>query len=244
VKLATSVWQKVERRLSRFCERRTVKLMYDKGVVCFTFDDVRRSACVEGAAILDRYAVKGTFYISGGKTGISSYHTAWDLLRLANRGHELGSHGFGHHSYQSIGKAEILADVEDNRSFFAKLGCDTQENFAYPYGHVSPSVKRITSCEFASLRGIQPGINYPTVDLALLKSFPLYRHLWTETTLARVLEENARLRGLVIFFTHGILADPGEFDCSTELFDFAVRTSITSGNRIASVRDALPRRAQ
>jgi len=237
--LAISTWQKIERRLARFCERRTVTLKSDTGIVCFTFDDVPRSACIEGSTVLEKYGLNGTFYVCGGWTGTSDFHTRADLLRLADSGHELGCHGFAHRSYQSISESEILADIEQNRSFFREVGCDVPRHFAYPYGHVSPSVKRIVAREFISSRGIQPGINYSTIDLALLKSFPLYQHLWTENTIARLLEKNAGLRGLLIFFTHRVRADPDEHDCSIELLERAVEISIASGNKVMSVGDAL-----
>jgi peptidoglycan/xylan/chitin deacetylase (PgdA/CDA1 family) len=210
-----------------------------EGSVCFTFDDLQRSACVNGAAILERYNLKGTFYVAGGLTGIGKYHTCADLIQLVGGGHELGSHGYSHHSYQSLDESEILSDLQDNRSFFKKLGFHEPQSFAYPYGHVSASVKRIVCEKFVSSRGIQPGINFPTADLALLKAYPLYQHLWTESTLARTLKENAKVCGLLVFVVHGVVADPGHFDCSIELLDAAVRISISSGNRVVSIGEAL-----
>lgn len=238
MKFVTLFWQKIERHLARACARRTVELAYDVGTVCFTFDDVPRSACNEGAAILAKYGATGTYYICGGLTGTGKYHTTADLLDLVGGGHELGSHGFGHYGYQSR-DIDILSDLQSNLTFFKNLGCEAPQNFAFPYGHVSPYTKRIVAPKFVSLRGIRPGINHPVADLSLLKSFPLYERLWTETALARVLEENSELRGLLIFFTHGVGANPDQFDCSNGLLDFAVRTSIASGNRVASVKDAL-----
>jgi peptidoglycan/xylan/chitin deacetylase (PgdA/CDA1 family) len=234
-------WQKIERHLARYCACRSVHLKYDTGVVCFTFDDVRRTACDSGAAILQRYGVRGTFYVSGGLTEIRNNHTRADLLRIAEGHHELGCHGFGHFSYQSISALEIMSDIQKNRFFFEKLGFGAPQNFAFPFGHVSTAAKRIVACKFMSARGIHPGINYPSADLALLKSFPLYDHRWDKASLARLLEENARIRGLLVFFAHGILKDPGQFDCSIELMDFAVRLAIARGNKVVPIREALPR---
>jgi hypothetical protein len=183
--------------------------------------------------------VRGTFYVSGGLTEIRNNHTRADLLRIAKGDHELGCHGFGHFSYQSISTLEILSDIEKNRSFFEELGFGAPQNFAYPFGHLNTAAKRIVARKFMSARGIHPGINYPTADLALLKSFPLYEHRWDKNSLARLLEENARIRGLLVFFAHGILKDPGQFDCSMELMDFAVRLSIASGNRVGPIREVV-----
>jgi peptidoglycan/xylan/chitin deacetylase (PgdA/CDA1 family) len=232
-------WSKIERRVARYRACRTMSLMQDTGIVCFTFDDVQRSACVNGAAILDKHGLKGTFYISGGLTETSNYHTLADLLQLVGSGHEIGSHGYSHHSYQSLSKDEIVVDLEKNLCFFEKLGCRPPENFAYPYGHVSTSAKRIVSRKFVSSRGIQPAINFSTTDLALLKAFPLYHHLWTEKSLALKLGENAKICGLSVFVVHGVVSEPGKFDCSIELLESAVRISLSCGNRVMSLREAL-----
>src|SRR5262249_42604376 len=154
---ALSIWRKIERRLARFCERRTVRPQYSTGLVCFTFDDVPHSACLEGSAVLENYGAKGTFYVCGGLTDTGDFHSRTDLLKLVDRGHELGCHGYRHLGYQSIGRSEILADIQANRSFFKQLGCEIPRHFAYPYGHVSPLVKQIVAGEFISSRGVQPG---------------------------------------------------------------------------------------
>jgi peptidoglycan/xylan/chitin deacetylase (PgdA/CDA1 family) len=236
---AVSVWHKIERRLARICECQIVELKYDTGIICFSFDDVPKSACLQGNTILEKYGLKGTYYICGGLTETGEYHTKSDLLRLVDVGHELGCHGYGHRSYQSISEAEMLADIQRNRYFFEEIGCDLPRHFAYPYGHVSPSVKRVVAREFSSARGVQPGINYPNIDLALLKSFPLYQRLWNENSIVEVIEKNARLGGLLIFFTHGVSPNPNEFDCSIELLDFAIQTSMASANKVLPVGEAL-----
>lgn len=241
MKLPSLLRQKIERRLARYCERRPFVLNYEKGTVCFTFDDVRHSACTDGAAVLEKHGVHGTFYVCGGLTGTGTYHSETDLQRLLGAGHELACHGFAHIRHQSLTRMEILADLYKNRIFFENIGCDPPQNFAYPYGFISPFSKRVVAHEFVSLRGIRPAINFPLVDLALVKSFPLYQHLWRKTALAQALERNAKVRGLLTFFTHGIVSAPGQFDCSAELLDFAVRMAIASGNRVTSMREALPR---
>jgi len=239
MKLPTELLRKVERRLARVRERRVINLNFDQGIVCFTFDDARRSACNHGAALLENYGARGTFYISGGLTGTDVNHTTADIVRLADAGHEIGCHGFAHRSYQSFNESEILADLAANRAFFKHLSCSVPKNFSYPFGHVSPFAKRVLTSKFNSLRGISPGINHGATDLALLKSFALYGHRWTEAEIDELLLRNARLRGLLMFFTHGVTKSPGEFDCSTKLLDFAIRRALASSNKVMTVQSAL-----
>jgi peptidoglycan/xylan/chitin deacetylase (PgdA/CDA1 family) len=237
--MRSDLWRKLERHLARYSARRTVPIALESGVVCFTFDDLQSSACNKGMTILERYDVKGTFYVCGQLTGWQRYHTHEDLRRLANNAHELACHGFGHASYQSINKAEILDDLRQNEVFFQEYGYGEAKNFAYPYGHVSPFAKRIASPMFTSLRGIHPGINSKVADLALLRAFPLYEGIWSKERLVKLLERNAEISGLTIFFSHGIVPDPGVFDCSDELLEFAVRLAIATGNKVMPVREAI-----
>lgn len=214
------------------------------GVVSFTFDDVPQSACRIGREILERHACRGTYYVSGGATDSDSrkgrMHSRGDLLGLLHSGHELGCHGFGHRNYQALTAEEIRADIGRNRRFFEDLGCDAAaQSFAYPFGCVSPSVKRLIGQEFASARGIHNELNIGRTDLALLNASPLYQKLWDQPCLATLIEQNAREKGWLIFFTHEVVKDPDEFGCTPSLLEFAIREANALGCRVLAVKHAL-----
>lgn len=235
---------KVERRLARYLAAKRVRMLNKSAVVSFTFDDVPQSACHEGRDILEQHGCRGTYYVCGGFTDAGSaggkMHSRGDLLHLLDRGHELGCHGYGHLDYQALTAGEITADIARNRSFFQELGCDASGlNFAYPFGCVSPAVKRLIGREFSSARGIRPELNVVRADLGLLNSLPLYQHLWKECALAEMIERNARESGWMIFFTHGVVDQPNQFGCTPSLLDFAVRKALESGARVVPVRQAL-----
>lgn len=239
-----SLRHKVERRLARHLAAKHVRMRNRSPVVSFTFDDVPQSACREGRDILERHACRGTYYVCGGFTDATTaggkMHSRGDLSSLLDRGHELGCHGYGHLDYQTLSAGEIRADISRNRSFFQELGCDASGlNFAYPYGCVSPAVKRLIGRGFNSARGIRPELNVVRADLALLNSPPLYQHLWEEHSLAQMIERNARENGWLIFFTHGVLERPDQFDCTPSMLDFAVQKALQSGARVAPVKQAL-----
>jgi peptidoglycan/xylan/chitin deacetylase (PgdA/CDA1 family) len=239
-----SLWHKVERRIARFSARKPISMCNEMGVVSFTFDDVPQSACRRGRAILERYGYHGTYYICGGNTDLMSdkgnMHSRGDLLGLVEGGHELGCHGFGHRNYQTLTIEEIRADISRNRSFFEDLGCDVAaQNFAYPFGCVSPTVKRLIGREFISARGIRNDLNVNRADLALLNAPPLYQNLWNRTSLAELIERNARQKAWLIFFTHEVVDDPGEFGCTPSLLEFAVQETRASGCLVLPVIRAL-----
>lgn len=239
-----SLKHKVERRLARYLSGKWIDMRNDSGVVSFTFDDVPQSACRNGREILERHACHGTYFICGGCTDLASprgrMHSREDLSGLLLGGHELGCHGFGHKNYQALTTEEIRADIGKNRRFFEDLGCGAAaQSFAYPFGCVSPSVKRLIGQEFASARGIQNEMNVGRADLALLNASPLYQRLWDQARLAALIERNASEKGWMLFFTHEVVDDPDEFGCTPSLLEFAIREANALGCRVLAVKHAL-----
>jgi len=239
-----NLWHKVERRLARHLAAKRIRMRNNTAVVSFTFDDVPQSACRTGRDILERYGCRGTYYVCGGLTDWSSsngsMHSRADLLSLLDAGHELGCHGYGHQNYQTLTIEEIRADISRNRIFFEELGCDVVAlNFAYPFGCVSPVIKRVASHEFVSARGIRPDLNAYQADLALLNAPPLYEYLWNESSLGKLIDRNARKKAWLIFFTHEVVDEPDQFGCTPSLLDFAVRKAQESGALVLPVKHAL-----
>src|SRR5438874_10230057 len=89
-----------KRNASRFVFRRPLAIRTQVPLISFTFDDFPRSALAAGGAILNRYGLSGTYYISFGLLGKNSPSgpicVTDDLRELGERGHELGCHTFSH----------------------------------------------------------------------------------------------------------------------------------------------------
>jgi peptidoglycan/xylan/chitin deacetylase (PgdA/CDA1 family) len=240
----STVWQKIERRIASWTLGRPAKLDLASGIVSFTFDDAPQSACRRGREILERHDTRGTYYICGACTGLRSatgpFHTREDLLRLKENNHELGCHGFGHRSYQTISKDMIRADIIENRRFFERqLSTEAPPNFAYPFGCVSPATKQIIAKEFTSGRGGRHQSNVGHVDLALLSSMQLYERIWNHTSLGRCIEKAAENREWLIFVSHDVIEEPSEFGCKPALLEFAVKRAREFGLRVIPIGDAL-----
>ena len=241
-----TIRQKVERRLARHLAVKPLRMLSGGAVVSFTFDDVPQSACREGRDVLEQQGCRATYYACGSFTDTSSsgarMHSRDDLLGLLERGHELGCHGYRHLDYQTLSGDEIAQDLSRNRDFFTEMGCASQvENFAYPYGCVSPSVKSAIGREFNSARGVWRGLNRGCADLALLRAEPLYQSLCTQSSLDELIDRNAQSKGWLIFFTHGVVDQPDRFGCTPALLDYAVRKSLASGAHVMPINRALRR---
>lgn len=236
--------KKINRRLARVTNVKRATLAHSPCSVSFSFDDVPQSACHTGSRILEDRGCRGSFYVCGELTGkecaTEHFHTRDDLCGLRERGHEVACHGYAHLDYQSVSLDQIRRDLDRNRAFFREMGwSEPPRNFAYPYGCVSPAVKALCGDEFASARGVQEAINESTCDLALLKSVLLSADTVTPERLDHWIEETQDRKGWLIFFTHRVVNDPGEFDCTPELLEMAVERSMSAGCTISTVGEVL-----
>jgi peptidoglycan/xylan/chitin deacetylase (PgdA/CDA1 family) len=247
---SASLLSKIERRIARAVVKRPMALQLSAPTVTFTFDDVPQSACVRGRALLERHDATGTFYVCGGYTGTvreQPMHTQADLLSVLAAGHELGCHGFAHLDHQAIGPGRAVDDMDRNRRFLQELGVADVDtlNFAYPFGCVNAGIKRVVHGRYRSARGVVGGQHLGVVDANLLGAVPLYDATITPQAVAALIESNARQRGWLVFFTHGVLAQPGPFDCSPTLLAHALAAARDTGSLIQSVQATMgPQRAR
>ena len=119
----------VDRLANRLIWRFAAKprdVVTDVPLISFTFDDVPDSALHNGATILERHGVRGTFYIAGGLAGrvevdrtlISSDGCA----DLADRGHEVGCHTYSHTKIRRMSGGGLARDLDRNADYLKRSG--------------------------------------------------------------------------------------------------------------------------
>lgn len=239
----TAMERAIARRLARYTGRVMRPLPLTRSIVSFTFDDVPSSACTTAADMVGAAGARATYYVSGGLDrdtgGRANYHSARELGRLCEDGHEIGCHGFYHLNYQSISLEKVEADIAMNRAYFTEHGLPIPKNFAYPYGCVDRVVKRACARLFTSCRGVQNGINCGNVDLALLKAVPLFSHQLTAARIDTLLNKLTSPGCWLIFYGHGVMNDPGSYDCTPDLLAHALSATTSRGLPILTVAAAL-----
>ena len=130
---------KLTRLLARNVATKKLTMRNPRPLVSFTFDDAAATACTTGAALLEQFHARGTFYISGGKCGKPSptgrLATIEQLKALHANGHEIACHTFSHMPVVGISRQALASDLDRNRFFLQSiLGQIPIGNFAYPYG--------------------------------------------------------------------------------------------------------------
>jgi peptidoglycan/xylan/chitin deacetylase (PgdA/CDA1 family) len=107
------------------------------------------------------------------------FYDETDLKELAAAGHEIACHGFGHQPTPTLTTEELKKDAERNTEFLKPfLGGGAPVSYAFPYGRVSPRTKRFMAPRFSNVRGVHPGVNVGTVDLAQLNAVSLEKRCW------------------------------------------------------------------
>jgi peptidoglycan/xylan/chitin deacetylase (PgdA/CDA1 family) len=235
---------RVGNKLARHLRVSPATLNNSRPMVSFTFDDAPISAATRGAAMLEEYNARATFYLAGGLvdawsgnwTGLSADH----IVGLHRRGHEIACHTFSHARATDLTEAAMAAELEKNRLYLQGLDSSISiENFAYPYGTGSVLRKRQLGKAFHSSRGILPGVNSGTVDLQYLRAVPLIEHQIDRDGIDRVFDEALASNGWLIFYGHDVEATPSPYGCSPELLRHALEAAARRKIPGLSVADAL-----
>ncbi|WOS66437.1 polysaccharide deacetylase family protein [Sinorhizobium fredii] len=243
VKIGALIDRLANRAIWRLARARR-KLETDMPLVSFTFDDVPDSALHEGAAALERYDVRGTFYIAGGLAGQvekdRALITPEGCAELLARGHEIGCHTFAHQRVRSAGS--LAADLDRNAEYLTSVGvAPPARNFAFPYNAAWPLARPELRRRYRSCRAGGEAINRGSVDPLMLKAVEIRQPEQHAQTLTRWIDEVVGEPGWLIFFTHDIAPRPTPYGCAPETFDNLVRYAVEKGCRVLPVDRALDR---
>ncbi len=214
----------------------------EEPIVSFTFDDVPDTALTHGAAILERYGARGTFYIAGGLEGrIEADRTLLDrdgCLELFRRGHEIGCHTFAHRRVRSHGRL-LASDLQRNALFREAAGINRPaRNFAFPYNAAWPPARPALAARYLTCRGAGEAINRGAVDPLMLQAVEIRQPEEHARGLTTWIDDVANQPGWLIFFTHDIAETPTSYGCTPDTFEHLVRHARDRGCRLLTVEDA------
>jgi peptidoglycan/xylan/chitin deacetylase (PgdA/CDA1 family) len=236
---------RIKRRVARHLRTKPFIMRNTAPLVSFTFDDVADTAYTNGAAVLDGYGIRGTFYIAGGTCGTSE--TYWrvidhDQVRdLHARGHEIGCHTFSHTAVDELDAPAMEEEWRRNLETMRGLCPDIEiTNFCYPLGVVSLERKLQLQKHFDTCRGIFEGVNSGIIDLGLLKVIELYDRTLSRDKLRYVLRDASHRNGWVIFYAHDVTQQPSLMGCSPAFLRTVIETVRAHNMECLSIRQALP----
>lgn len=236
-----TVIDKVRRKVARFVAQKPARFAFDRPTLSISFDDAPVSAVRAGAEILEAAGVRGTFYISAGLCGRDSpmgeYAGMDEVLRVAAAGHEIGCHSYSHLDCGRSPADVIACDVDLNAATLAEHGLTT-ETFAYPYGEISPTAKRVLGDRFQALRTVNAGLVAGDADLAGLPGVGI-EGPGGEAKARKWLDKAKGKNGWVILFTHDVRSEPSQWGCTPQVLEGLVKDALADGFQILPVRDVL-----
>ncbi|MCE5222318.1 MAG: polysaccharide deacetylase family protein [Clostridium sp.] len=83
--------------------------------------------------ILEKYNVKGTFFIMGGWVNYSEDNVN-KLKLIKERGHEIGNHSYKHPSFTKIGANKMKEEIEKTNEIIEKYTGEKPKLFRFPSG--------------------------------------------------------------------------------------------------------------
>jgi glycosyltransferase involved in cell wall biosynthesis/peptidoglycan/xylan/chitin deacetylase (PgdA/CDA1 family) len=229
-----------QRATARFSARRPFAISTETPLISFTFDDFPRSALLAGGAILQSFGLAGTYYASLGLMGRQAptgpIFLPEDLEGLLEQGHELGCHTFSHCDAWDTQPSVFEDAIIQNRQVLSELVPEASfKTFSYPISVPRVGTKRRISKYFECCRCGGQTLNVGNVDLNYLSAYFLEKSRDNPEAVKKLIDQNRRDRGWLIFATHDICKDPTPWGCTPSFFEEIVRYAMNSGARILPV---------
>lgn len=217
-----SLYGKLRRRLARAMSRKPASLVLRRPMITFSFDDAPASAAAEGARILERHGLHGTYFISAGLMGAESHLGAYarvdEVKALNAAGHEIACHTFSHLDCGKASSAAIAADLDRNAQVLKQMGLPQCRTFAYPYGDVSPQAKTLIGQRFLAGRALHHGLIASGADLNQAPAIGIEGACGEQT--AREWMERAKAQSAwLVLYTHDVRDNPSSWGCTPEVFE-------------------------
>ncbi len=139
-----------------------------KGLVGLTFDDGYADFLDSALPLLRRHGFTATVYVLPGRLGGEN---AWDtagprksllsedqIVRIAEAGMEIGSHGLTHVALPEVDDAVLAAETRESRVLLEDMTGGPVDGFCYPYGKVDPrAIHAVRKAGYRYACAIDPG---------------------------------------------------------------------------------------
>jgi peptidoglycan/xylan/chitin deacetylase (PgdA/CDA1 family) len=126
----------------------------------FTFDDGTADHYFTVAPILERYGVRGIFYVSTALVGRAGYLTLAQCREMQARGHAIESHGHEHKALLGAAESELSGQLALSRQLLKDNGLGQWSLLAVAGGYADARVAQAARAQgYRSLRTLQWGYN-------------------------------------------------------------------------------------
>ena len=185
-------------------------------MVTFSFDDSGASQPNIALPLLQRYGVKGTFFV------VPQWHTWVTTARsMLADGHEFAGHGMTHRSMTTLTTQELDDELRLARQWIETNIGGKVDSFASPSVAYNATVIAAVKRYYGNHRGGDTDLNFVGTDVYVLKSDFIYNTSTTASICARV-REAARQKGWLLLTFHDFTLDASStqgFTCPASIFE-------------------------
>ncbi|MCC6810263.1 MAG: polysaccharide deacetylase family protein [Deltaproteobacteria bacterium] len=152
-----------------------------RGMVTFTFDDSAQSHPDVAIPLLNRYGVKGTFFV------VPQWHT-WTAAAqlLATQGHEFADHGMTHATLTGLGAQQLDDELRLSKQWIETNIASPVDSFATPSAAFNDTVVAAAKRHFGSHRGGVEEFNSVGSDVFRLGSHFAYNTTTSQSVCDRI----------------------------------------------------------
>lgn len=132
---------------------------FNRPLITITFDDGIESAITESVPVLKEYGFPATFFVYTAALNTSGHFSDDEVIALKNAGHEIGSHSVNHPHLKTLTYREVDNELAKSKQILEELIKAPVNNFAAPYGEVSPEIVEQIKKYYKSNRSVIIGYN-------------------------------------------------------------------------------------
>ena len=234
----SSFYGKLRRRLARLIYTKPARFEgLARPLLTISFDDAPTSAAHAGAAVLEKYGTRGTFFISAGLSGSDShlgpYTTEAEIKALHAAGHEIACHTHSHLDCGRASAAEIALDLDLSASAFCQMGLPPATTFAYPYGDVSPQAKSVLNDRFLASRALHHGFITPGTDLNQTPAVGIEGPDGEQTAIDWLIRAEDETAWLVLY-SHDVRENPSAWGCTPQTLERLIVRALDMGFEVVT----------
>lgn len=131
---------------------------FKRALVSITFDDGWQSQYTNGLPLLNKYKVKGTFYLVPGFMNTPNYVTTSQAQAIQKAGNQIGSHTMDHPDLTTLSSTQVTNELaQSQQTLQATFG--PIKDFASPYGAYNSQVVALIKNYYRSHRSTDAGYN-------------------------------------------------------------------------------------
>jgi peptidoglycan/xylan/chitin deacetylase (PgdA/CDA1 family) len=228
-------------KYSLYDETKLHPVQWTSPLISLTFDDGHVSQYVNGSQQLRADGLNGTFYINPATVDTNSFMSTSQLTSLQQSGDEIASHGYSTIDLTTVNAARINAELQGSESYLSKQFGVNPPDVATSDSNSDPQVSIYARKYYASLRGIEGGINTKqNLDPYNLKVFYVTNYT-SVATIESAISQAKAYNGWLIFVYHqiGVSSTNSNADISLRSFQSQLHAIKASGVPVKTVTNAL-----